>query len=432
MAVGDRWSSRLGFILATIGSAVGLGNIWRFPYRVGVNGGGAFLLPYLVSILLFALPILIFELGSGHRFRGGVYGTFKAIRPWARWAGVFLALSTLVLLSYYLVIAGWAFGYFVNAVSGNLPRFSEFTDGYNSVMYFMVLMAFTGGIVLLGVKKGIENSSRVLIPLLFLSLVGLAAYGLFLPGWRDGIRFYLTPDLGALGDPLVWSTAFGQAFFSVGVGGGIMITYGAYVSGKENIAGSSRIVVSADVLAAFVAGLVIFPIVFSYGGEPASGPKLAFDNLPLVFSRFPGIVGYMLAALFYLLLTIAALTSSISLLETVLLAAVESTGIKRRYGVMVLLALLVLLGLPSALSYSGGSLSIGGKPFLDWADDLVGTWLLPLGVLITAVVLGWLAPAREMMQEVKQGFWGWLVLMLVRFAVPLAIIVVLVTTVLKG
>jgi NSS family neurotransmitter:Na+ symporter len=253
--------------LATVGSAVGLGNIWRFPYLVGISGGGAFFIPYLVGIIMCALPILMLELAGGRRSSGGVLATFGSIRKSARWAGALVVLWSLVLLSYYLVVAGWALGYWVSSATGSLTAFATFTSGFHSVLFFLLFLAICGSVALLGVRHGIEEVSRLLMPLLFLMLVGLAVYGVSLSGWSSGMRFYLTPHPSSLADPLVCIAAVGQGFFSVGVGMGVMITYGSYLGSEEKIVSSSVLITAADVLAAFVAGLVIFPIVFSFGGN---------------------------------------------------------------------------------------------------------------------------------------------------------------------
>ncbi|MDP3063768.1 MAG: sodium-dependent transporter [Chloroflexota bacterium] len=410
----EQWSSRFGFLMATIGSALGLGNIWRFPYVVGVSGGGAFLLPYALAILLCGLPVLVLELASGRRLTGGVVGAFQRVRSRARW-----------------VVAGWAIGYFAYGILGRHPPFESFTGGANSVVFFLVATVMTAGVVRLGVRRGIEATSKVLMPLLFLMLAGLAVYGVFLPGWGAAMQFYLKPDFSALGDALVWVRAFGQVFFSLGVGMGVMITYGSYMSRRENVPTSAAIVAVADSGAAFLAGLVIFPIVFSFGGEPGAGPKLAFDTLPLVFAQFPVGTGFVLAVLFYLLLTIAALTSSVSLLEMVIVAARETTGVSRARALYVLAPALALLGLPSALSYSGVGLDVLGQPFLDRLDTIVSTFGLSVGVLLTVLVLGWLAHRRVLLKDAPRGAVGWAWLWLVRLAAPAAIVAVLVSLALR-
>lgn len=427
----EHWSSRAGFILATVGSAVGLGNIWRFPYLVGVSGGGAFLIPYLIGIILCGLPILMCELAGGRRYAGGVLATFGAVRRPARWAGLMVALWALVMLSYYLVVAGWALGYTVFSVMGRVPGFTSFTAGLNSLLFFVLFLGGCGGVVWLGVQRGIEAASRWLMPLLFLMLLGLAGYAGVLPGRHDGLQFYLAPRLEALADPRVWVAGFGQVFFSVGVGMGVMITYGSYLAPREAIAPAAGIITAADVLVALLAGLVIFPIVFSFGGEPAAGPQLAFETLPMIFRRLGGMAGPILAISFYLLLTVAALTSAVSLLETVLVALREATGLGRHAGLLWVLGLLLLLGLPSALSYTSVGLTWLGMPVLDVLDHLTGAVLLPTGVLATALILGWLTPAGVLAREVRPGFIGWFCLLLVRLAVPVAIVAVLITAALQ-
>jgi len=257
-------------------------------------------------------------------------------------------------------------------------------------------------------------------------LVALAAYGAFLPGWAAAMGFYLRPDFFALGDALVWVRAFGQVFFSVGVGMGVMITYGSYVSRSENIPRASLVIVSADSVAAFMAGLVIFPIVFTFGGEPGAGPKLAFDTMPLVFREFPQFTGYILAIVFYLLLVIAALTSSVSLLEVARVALQEATGIGRNLALLILVTSLIVLGIPSALSYSGVKLDLLGQPFLDLMDSLVSDFALPAGVFLTVVALAWLGRRQDLMVGLPSGLVGQAWLWVVRLAAPAAILAALV------
>ena len=427
----ERWSSRPGFVLAAIGSAVGLGNIWRFPYLVGVSGGGAFFVPYTLALLVCGLPVLMLELAGGRKYGGGVFATFGAVARPARWVGGLIALGALLLLSYYLVVTGWAAGYLAASLGGAFPSFAAFTAGFTPLLFFLLMAALTAGVVLLGVRRGVETANLLLVPLLFLMLVGLAVYGLSLPGWGEGVRFFLRPDPAALADPLVWVGAFGQVFFSLGVGMGVMVTYGSYVGAREPIAGSSLAIAVPDTLVALLAGLVVFPIVFSFGGQPGAGPQLAFDTLPLVFDRLPGATGRVLGPAFYLLLTIAALTSAVSLLETALVALREAAGVGRRLGLALLLPLLVALGLVSALGYTAADLRLLGRPTLDVLDELTGSLLLPLGVLATAVVLGWLTPIRAMACEVRPGFVGRSCLLLVRFATPAAIVAVLATAALQ-
>ena len=387
-----QFGSRLGFLLATAGSAIGLGNIWRFPFVAGEHGGGAFLLPYLLALGAIGIPAMIVELAAGRATGKGVVGTFIEAGRKYRFVGVAIALASLVLLANYLVVTGWTLGYFVNGLGNNRPRFSDFTSGPNSIVYFAIGLAVTAMVVRLGVNKGIEASSKVLMPVLLVLLLGLAGYSLTLDGLGDALDFFLRPRPSALLDATTWAAAIGQVFFSIGVGMGVLVTYGAYMSTRDNVAKSAGIIAVADTGVAILAGLVIFPIVFTFGGEPGSGPSLAFDTLPIVFDRFNPTVGYVLAALFYLALAVAALTSAISLLETVTVATGEAFGASRGTALSICGAVALLLGVPSALSYTGLEWTVLGEPFFDLVDMVEGNFFLPVGVLVTALVLARGAP----------------------------------------
>jgi NSS family neurotransmitter:Na+ symporter len=372
------------------------------------------------------------ELAAGRRRGQGIVGVFAERGGNTKWLGLLLAIGGLVLLSYYLVVTGWAIGYLVLGVGAVHTDFNTFTVGGNSVIFYLVAFALTIVTVLMGVRAGIERANKVLMPMLVLLVVGLAIYGAFLPGWPEAMSFYLTPDLGSLASPRVWLSAFGQVFFSLGVGMGVMVTYGAYMSDRENVPRSSIVVAASDTMIAFLAGMIVFPIVFSFGGEPAAGAQLAFASLPLLFERMHPVVGYVLALLFYLTLSIAAVTSAISLLEMGLVAAREATGISRNQALAILAPLLLVAGLPSALSYSGVRLSLAGKPVFDFLDTTIGDYGLPVGVLVTALVIGWWLPSRSLQQAIGGGFVGWSCLVLVRLVVPVVILGALVQCVITA
>ncbi|MBM3944458.1 MAG: sodium-dependent transporter [SAR202 cluster bacterium] len=417
-----QFSSRLGFLLATIGSAVGIGNIWRFPFVVGSNGGGAFLIPYLIVVALFAFPLFALELSVGRASGRGVVGAFASLgRRW-RNAGLLIVVVIGLVLSYYLVVTGWAFGYLVQGLGNSHPRFADYTASYNSLWWFLVVAALTVFIVWRGVNKGIEAASKFLMPLMFAIMVALAIYGVFLSGWGEAMSFYLSPRADSLGNPTVWARAIGQAFFSVGVGMGVMITYGAYMAKDTNIPRSSVVIVTADTAVAFLAGLVIFPIVFSFGGEPGTGPQLAFDTLPQVFQQFGTVPGYIVALLFYLGLTAAALTSAVSLLETVVAGVVDRTGLKRVHALGLVSAAVVLAGLPSALSYARPGLSVFDTPVLDGMDTALGTFGLAAGALLTAAVFGWKGKTLVATVLDTGSRFGRLVMLSVQWLVPAAIV----------
>ncbi|MDD1653639.1 MAG: sodium-dependent transporter, partial [Methanomicrobiales archaeon] len=269
----EQWSSRLGFLLAAIGSAVGIGNIWRFSSVVGQNGGGAYLIPYLLAVFVCGVPLLALEMAAGRHFRGDVVAVFHAVRERFRIIGWFICVVVFLILSYYLVITGWTLAYLVFAATGAAVSFDGFTGSLLPVLFFLLAALATGGIISLGVRGGIERITTVLLPLIYLILGVMVVYAVTLPGFSDGIAYFLTPDFSVLGDPGIWSAAVGQAFFSLSVGYGILITYGAYMDRGIRIGRSSLIIAAADTLASMLAGLVIFPLVFTFGLEPSMGAQ---------------------------------------------------------------------------------------------------------------------------------------------------------------
>ncbi|MBE0611561.1 MAG: sodium-dependent transporter [Dehalococcoidia bacterium] len=419
------FSGRLSFILAAAGAAVGLGNIWRFPFVAGENGGGAFLLPYLLAVVLLAGPAMLLEIAAGRSTRKGVVGTFTQAARFGRWPGVLIAVTALGLVSYYLVVTGWALGYLAHAVAGSHPSFGDFTSGNNSLWYFGLAAGVSASVVVLGVNRGIETMSRVLVPALFMMLLFLAIYALSLASRDEALRFYLSPDFGELSRPIVWVRAAGQAFFSVGVGMGVLITYGAYASERERLIPSAAAVVAADVVVAILAGLVIFPLAFSYGTDVASGPELAFETLPRAFEGFGAVASYTVAVGFYLALSVAAITSAVSLIETVTAALGDATALSRSRAIGVTIAATVLLGIPSALSYSSVDLRVGDLTFFELMDTAVGTIGLATGALITTVVLGWAGRRRVLTALHGSGFPGAASIWFARWVVPAAITILL-------
>lgn len=277
----ERWSSRLGFLLAGIGSAVGLGNVWRFPYITGQNGGGAFLIPYVISVLLLGIPLMMLEISVGRHFKRSVVSSMRSINGRLTWVGLFVVLVALLVLSYYLVVTGWTFAYFLYALSGTEPVFEEFTRTYNSLLFFVVVTVLMALIVARGIRGGIERTNQLLVPAFVILLLLLAVYALALPRAVDGVLFYLTPDFTRLSDYSVWLAAFGQAFFSLSVGSGILITYGSYLDESVSLPSNMGIIALTDSFISFISGLVIFPIVFSFGFEPAAGPEARLLHAPL-------------------------------------------------------------------------------------------------------------------------------------------------------
>lgn len=427
----EQWSSRTGFILAAIGSAVGIGNIWRFSAVLGENGGGAYLIPYLIAVFICALPLMIFELALGRHFKGTVVSAFRSVHYQFRVLGWLICGIVFLILSYYLVIAGWTLGYFFFSLSGEPILFSDFSAGWLPVLLFAVTGLATGLVVSGGIRKGIERISTFLIPVSVGTLLILALYASTLPGFSQGLDFLFTPDFSVLGDPLLWSAAFGQAFFSLSVGMGILLTYGAYIGEEQGVPLSSLVITLADLGVALLAGVVIFPIVFSFDLAPAAGAELAFTTLPKAFAVMPG--GWLIAAAFFLVLFFAALTSAISMLEVSVAALRESLLWSRRRAVYILTAAVLVIGFPSALSYSAADLTFDGIRVLDFLDETVGTLGLPIAALLLAIVFCWfLSSSRDMLaQEIGSGL-ALIIYPLCKFFIPAVLLMTTVARLASG
>ena len=422
----DVWASKAGFILAAVGSAVGLGNMWRFSYVASQGGGAAFVLAYLILVAIIGIPLMTSEFVVGRLARVSPAKALPQLggRAWTPLGWVFV-FAGLVILSYYAVIAGWTMRYAWTALSQGLPSdaggfFSEVASGPQAIAWHVVFMALTIIIVAGGIKRGIERAAVILMPALFVILIGLAVYSFFLPGSSAGYAFYLNPSLGDLFDPQILGQAAGQAFFSLSLGMGAMITFASYLKGKGDLAKEATIVSLADFGVAFLAGLVVFPIVFSFGLQDeigASGLGALFVSLPAAFVSM-GAAGRLVGAAFFIMLFFAALTSSISLLEVVVSAVVDTTKVVRRNAAIAMGVLITVLGVPSALSLN----------FLGAADALVGNFLLILGGFFTAIFVGYrILPQAD--EELSKGLdnpairKGWA--FLVRYVVPPILLVVL-------
>lgn len=434
----DQWTSRAGFIAAAIGAAVGLGNIWRFSYAAGENGGGAFLLVYVLAVLVIGLPLLIAELAIGRHGQGDAVTTFAAVVPRIPWryVGWFGVAGAFVILSYYAVVAGWALKYFVGAATGGLWRaagaeygayFEHFIANPGEPIAWQAAMVLaTLVIVSGGVKHGIERVNAWIMPLLALIVLGLAAFALTLPGAGAGVRFLFAPDWSALARPSVYVAALGQAFFSVGVGMAVYVTYGSYLAQGQRIPASAAAIAFGDTLFALVAGLAIFPVVFALGGDPASGPKLAFITLPQIFLRMPG--GEFFGPIFFFLLSAAALTSMVALLEVPVAFAVHRLRMRRWVAATIIGTAIFLLGVPSALSYGVlRAMTISGRPLLDAIDHAVSSYFLPAGGFLIALFVGWVAGRTKVIafadldKTLLGTAWYWLL----RIVVPATIAVIL-------
>lgn len=352
------FSGRIGFILAAAGSAVGLGNIWRFPYLAGQNGGAVFLVFYLICVFLLCYPVMVGEIAIGRHTNSDAYGAYRNIGG-KRWGalGIFGIIAGIFILSFYNVVAGWAFGYFLEISFGNLlsePDFGAFFGSYindisDNFWFSLAFMALTAIIVSQGIQKGIEAANKIMMPALYAILIGLIIYSLTLPNAIEGVKFYLIPDFSELKSQTIFD-GLRQAFFSLSLGMGALITYGSYLGKEENVISSAAVISLADTSVAFLAGLMVFPMVASLNAYDVSGPSLIFVVLAKVFSSMDPLVGRMVGGSFFLLICFAALTSTISLLEVPAAYLVDQRKMPRKTVVWVLAAIVFVFGIPSMIS----------------------------------------------------------------------------------
>lgn len=440
-----KFGSKIGLIAATVGSAVGLGNIWRFPAETQANGGAAFLLVYIICVLLLGIPVMLGEFAIGREGGTDAVGDYKRISPGTKWwivGGTGLVASYMI-LCFYIVVAGWTFEYLVNSVSGNLfagisegtatfdGKMQEYVSGDLKPILYTVLMIAVNMIVLLcGVRKGIEKISNVMMPLLFVILVIFCAVALSLPGASEGVEFFLRPDFSKL-DGGVVIDALGQAFFSLSLGMGILITYAAYFPRNTKLGRTATIVSLLDMVVAVMMGLIIFPAVMSFGmeGESLEGATLVFVTLPEVFTRMPGTQFW--AVLFFMLLLLAALTSTISIAEASVRFFQDRMRMGRRAAVLTVMLPLLLFGSLSSLSM--GSLSgfrIFGLSFFNLLDTVATNILLPLGSMAMCIYAGWFAPKGMIADQLSNGSAvrsaaTRIVLFIIKWIAPVAIAVIL-------
>ncbi len=430
------FGTRLGVVLATAGSAVGLGNVWRFPYMTGQNGGAAFIAIYLVCILMLGIPGMIGEFVVGRHGAANSARAYRRIggKPWAA-LGFLGALCSLIIFGFYSVIAGWCVQYLfasiMGEIQGNKDAVAQYFQTFSSdpvkpVLWTLVFMLMTHMVVIRGVRKGIEKVSNLLMPTLFILLIIIVVASCTLPNAHKGIDFLFKPDFSKVTRD-VFLDALGQAFFSISLGTACLCTYASYFSRQTNLLRSATQIVGVDTLVAILAGLMIFPAAFSVGVSPDSGPALIFITLPNVFQQaFTPTLGYIISILFYALLVLASLTSTISMHEIGTAIIYEELHISRKRGAMIETALAVLIGVPCALSCGAVDIMLFGKSFLDCCDFLTSNILLPTGGFFTAILLGWIVPRQVTRDEftnwgtVSTAFYGvWL--FLIRFVVPVCI-----------
>lgn len=408
-----QFATRLGVIATTVGSAVGLGNIWRFPYEAGTHGGGAFMLCYIFFIFVIGIPVICAEFILGRGTRSNIFGAYRRLAPKRPWyvAGYMGILASILILSFYSVVAGWTVEYFIQSACGSLDlatmeeyhaRFDEFSTGnIRPVIFTLLFLAINFMILVRGVTKGIEKMSNLLMPLLFVLLAIFCVNSLTMEGASEGLRFLFHPDFSKI-DSGVMLGAMGQAFFSLSLGLGCMTTYSSYFSDSTRLVRSASITAGLDTTVAILAGVVIFPAVFTFGFSPAAGPTLVFEVLPSIFHSLPG--GPIWSALFFFLLLLASLTSTISMSEISIAFLVEEKKLSRRKATVVNTAIAMVLGTLCALSF--GSLSdmkIFGLTVFNLFDYASSNVLLPIGGMVTAIFVGWFADRSFVRAQLTNG-----------------------------
>ncbi|MCR5014671.1 MAG: sodium-dependent transporter [Bacteroidales bacterium] len=438
----DGFGSKIGVIAAAAGSAVGLGNIYRFPCELGNNGGGAFLLVYLLIVFGLGVPVMLSEFVIGRRTQQNPIGAFRTLRPKSGWPiiGYLGVICAFIIMAFYSTVAGWTLEYIVKSVGDSFEgkdlaaieqEFADFHNiGWKNVVWQAVFIFLTAFVVFGGVAKGIERYSKILMPLLVLILVVLAVRSITLPGGVDGLAFVFKPDFSKInGSVLI--RALGQAFFSLSMGMGVLITYGSYIKKDDNMVSSAVSVVFADTLVAVLAALVIFPAAFSFGIQPTAGMGLVFNTLPMIFNQMSG--GYFFCIIFFVLLAVAALTSTISLLEVIVAYLMEEMHLSRRWATVIAAAGCMAVGVFASLSLQTGTrLTIGGMTFFDSLDFVSSNIMLPLGAFFIVIFVGWVLGKTAFFDEITNG--GRLKLsvkgviyFIIKFLAPLAIAIIFVT-----
>lgn len=437
----EHFSSRFAVVAAVAGSAVGLGNIWKFPYVLGNNGGSAFILIYILCIIVLGAPLMISEFVVGRRGQKNSYRSFKTLSPTFRWTlfGIVPSIAAFIILAYYTTIAGWTLEYLYQSIINgysNLSamevqkKFELFSNSvFSPILWQLVFFLITAYIVYAGVKKGIEKYSKIMMPLMVLLMIIMAIKSLTLAGASKGLDYLFKPDFSKITAQVILE-AMGQAFFSLSVGMGILITYASYMSRKSKIHTTVGAVILADTVLAILAGIMIFPAVFSFDIAPNSGPGLVFVTLPNIFNQMNG--GYIFAIIFFLLLSVAALTSTISILEVTVSLVQEELKWTRSKATIITTIAIAILGILCTLSMSmGEEYHIFGMTFFDMMDFMTSNWLLPLAGVFAVIFVGYVMRPEDVKDELSNGgtlridSWFRVYLFAVRYVAPIAVILIL-------
>lgn len=434
------FGSKLGVVLASAGSAVGLGNIWRFPTEVGRNGGAAFILIYLLCVVLLAMPVMVSEFVIGRASKANTVHSYRVLAPGKPWVltGFMGVLGGVLVLSFYSVVAGWTLNYTVESLAGRLMGAQDFASHFTSfsshpfrpLAYVYLFLLLTHFVVARGVRDGIERYSKLMMPLLFVILLLLVGLSVMMPGAARGLSFLLRPDFSKITGSVVLS-AMGQAFFSLSVGIGCLVTYASYFGRTTRLVSSAFNVCMIDTLVAVLSGFVIFPTVFSVPGmTPDAGPGLVFITLPNVFNiafAHAPVLNYVFSGLFYLLLLLAALTSSISMNEIATAFIHENYHVSRKYSTIIVTGIAMLLGTACSLSFGAwADVKVFGMGFFDLFDFVTAKFMMPLGGILITVFVGWYLDRRLTLAELTNEGTGWnrsarVVLFLIRWVAPVGV-----------
>ncbi len=443
--MGDKkFSSKIGFILSAAGSAVGLGNLWRFPYLAAKYGGGTFLLIYLILTVTFGFSMMLTEISIGRKTGKSILGAYGALNKKFKFLGYLSGLVPVIIFPYYCVIGGWVLKYMATFIVGESEKavsadyFTGFITGTaQPLVFLLIFLVATAIIVAFGVQKGIEKANKLLMPVLVIMMILVAVYGLTVPGALDGLVYYLKPDFGKFSFNAI-AAAVGQLFYSLSLAMGIMVTYGSYMKKEDNIEACVKQIEIFDTGVAFLAGLVIIPAVFTFSGDKqsllTSGPSLMFITLPKVFSNMR--LGWLVGIVFFVLVFFAALTSSISLMETIVAMVEEKTGWNRITSCIIVGLFSFALAIPSALGFGALSgVSIIGMSFLDFFDFISNSILMPIVALLMCIFVGYFLKTSAIAEEISQSESfkrRKLYDVIIKYVAPVFLVIILITSILSS
>lgn len=439
----EHWASQFGFIMAATGSAIGLGSLWRFPYIAGNNGGGAFVILYIIFTYVLGVPIFIGELLIGRKTqRSSIFAYQELSKQSANWrmVGYLNLLTSFIILSFYCVVSGWCLNYALMSLNqftlGKTPNQireifdTVYTSSDLSIFWMALFILLNVGVIYSGIRKGIEHWSKILTPALLFILIAMFIYGFTMPGLTQALKFIFSPTFSKL-TPSAILNALGMAFFTLSVGLGIIVTYGSYLKPSENIPRTAFIVATMTLLVSLMAAMMIFPIVFTFNFTPEGGPGLVFKTMPILFAKLPG--NLVISAVFFLLFVFTALTSSISLLEVLVANLMELFSWKRAKAVIISALAVFIFGIPSALAGSKALFpnweKIYGKDFFDTMNYITASWMIPIAGLLTTIFVGYIMEKQvtreEFMKGTKMGYLFRPWFFIIRYLAPIAVIIII-------